>query len=101
MAIGAFIEISAPYAGATLCWSYHTRATPAVRVSIRTNCSSEIPVAVRAMAQGQECADHNDRDRRVEHNGTLFLREHQCKKHYTQSSEDCHQSRLAAEPASL
>ena len=75
--------------------------TSAVSVPIRANWSLEIPVLVWAMAQGQKCADHNQCDRRVECDGTLLLRQQQCKEHHTKANEDCHQSRLAAEPASL
>jgi hypothetical protein len=53
------------------------------------------------MAQGEKCADHDERDRRVECDGTLFLREQQCKKHHSETEEDSRESWLAPEPASL
>ena len=55
---------------------------------------------VWAMAQCQKGADHDERDRRVECHGTVFLREEQCKKHHTEAEEDGCKSRLAPEPAS-
>jgi hypothetical protein len=100
IAIGAFTGFAARLANAALRRSHHARATSAVSLPISASLSSEILMLVWAMAQCQKGADHDERDRRVECHGTLFLGEQQCKKHHSEAEEDGCKSWLAPEPAS-
>jgi hypothetical protein len=98
IAIGAFIEVAARV-DAVRRWLHHARTTSTMPARISRNWSFEIPVLVWSMAKGQECADHDERDRRVESAGTMFLREQQCKKHHNKSDDDDRESWLASKPA--
>jgi hypothetical protein len=100
IAIGAFIGV-ALRADAVPRWLHHARTTSAVPAEVSANRSFEIPVLVWTMAQGHECADHDDRDGGVECEGAVFLRKQKCKKHHTKANEHDEESWLAPEPALL
>jgi len=80
---------------------HHARATSAISARIRANVSSEVLMLVWTMAQREKCADHDERDRRVECEGTSFLRKKQCKKHHSEAQEDARETWLAPKPPSL